>query len=169
MLELASVGAKVLQTRSVGLAMKEKVRVQVLSSFLDEDGGSEPGTLIVGEEELDKMEQQLISGIAHDKNDAKITLTAVLDQPGSVAAIFSPLADAGINVDMIVKNVAHSGDSTDVTCTVQTADLARSIEEIGSARERIGFIDLKHDPPVSKLSVVGVGMRSPAASPATVF
>src|SRR3546814_5264542 len=88
MLELASVGAKVLQTRSVGLAMKEKVRVQVLSSFLDEDGGSEPGTLIVGEEELDKMEQQLITGIAHDKNDAKITLTAVLDQPGSVAAIF---------------------------------------------------------------------------------
>src|SRR3546814_6003016 len=82
MLELASVGAKVLQTRSVGLAMKEKVRVQVLSSFLDEDGGSEPGTLIVGEEELDKMEQQLITGIAHDKNDAKITLTAVLDQPG---------------------------------------------------------------------------------------
>src|SRR3546814_9379093 len=88
--------------------MKEKVRVQVLSSFLDEDGGSEPGTLIVGEEELDKMEQQLITGIAHDKNDAKITLTAVLDQPGSVAAIFSPLADAGINVDMIVQNVAHS-------------------------------------------------------------
>src|SRR3546814_9933357 len=87
------------------------------------------------------MEQQLITGIAHDKNDAKITLTAVLDQPGSVAAIFSPLADAGINVDMIVQNVAHSGDSTDVTFTVPTADLARSIEVLNAARERIGFIE----------------------------
>ncbi|RIA44180.1 aspartate kinase [Hephaestia caeni] len=169
MLELASVGAKVLQTRSVGLAMKEKVRVQVLSSFLDEDGGSEPGTLIVGEEELENMEQQLITGIAHDKNDAKITLTAVLDQPGSVAAIFSPLADAGINVDMIVQNVAHSGDSTDVTFTVPTADLARSIEVLNAARERIGFIDLKHDTRVSKISVVGVGMRSHAGVAATMF
>src|SRR3546814_10669890 len=99
------------------------------------------------------MEQQLITGIAHDKNDAKITLTAVLDQPGSVAAIFSPLADAGINVDMIVQNVAHSGDSTDVTFTVPTADLARSIEVRNAARERIGFIDLRHDTRVSKISV----------------
>src|SRR3546814_19302499 len=105
--------------------MKEKVRVQVLSSFLDEDGGSEPGTLIVGEEELDKMEQQLITGIAHDKNDAKITLTAVLDQPGSVAALFSQLPAAGITVDMIVQNVAHSCDSIAVTVHLHTATLTR--------------------------------------------
>src|SRR3546814_15768074 len=110
------------------------------------------------------MEQQLITGIAHDKNDAKITLTAVLDQPGSVAAIFSPLADAGINVDMIVQNVAHSGDSTDVTFTVPTADLARSIEVLNAARKRIGFIDLKLDTLVSKLSVVGVALPSNAAT-----
>ncbi|MCM8731127.1 aspartate kinase [Hephaestia sp. GCM10023244] len=169
MLELASVGAKVLQTRSVGLAMKEKVRVQVLSSFLDEDGGAEPGTLIVGEEEIDVMERQLITGIAHDKNDAKITLTAVLDQPGSVAAIFSPLADAGVNVDMIVQNVAHSGDSTDVTFTVPMNDLARSIEVLNGARDRIGFTELKHDTRVAKISVVGVGMRSHAGVAAQMF
>jgi aspartate kinase len=169
MLELASVGAKVLQTRSVGLAMKEKVRLRVLSSFLDEDGGAEPGTLIVGEEEIDEMERQIITGIAHDKNEAKITLTSVLDQPGSVAAIFSPLAEAGINVDMIVQNVAHSGDSTDVTFTVPAADLARSIEVLNGARERIGFSEMKHDTRVSKISVVGVGMRSHAGVAATMF
>lgn len=169
MLELASVGAKVLQTRSVGLAMKEQVRVQVLSSFLDEDGGSEPGTMIVGEEEVDDMERQLITGIAHDKNEAKITLTSVLDQPGSVAAIFGPLADANINVDMIVQNVAHSGDSTDVTFTVPAADLARSIEVLNGAQAKIGFTDLKHDTRVAKISVVGVGMRSHAGVAATMF
>lgn len=169
MLELASVGAKVLQTRSVGLAMKENVRVQVLSSFLDEDGGSEPGTMIVGEEEVDDMERQLITGIAHDKNEAKITLTAVPDQPGAVAAIFSPLADAGINVDMIVQNVAHSGDSTDVTFTVPAVDLARSLETLKNAQGTIGFTALKHDLRVSKISVVGVGMRSHAGVAATMF
>ena len=126
MLELASVGAKVLQTRSVGLAMKEGVRVRVLSSFVDPEG-DEVGTLIVSEEELD-MERQLITGIAHDKNEAKITLTNVPDKPGAVAAIFGPLAGAGINVDMIVQNVAHSTGSTDVTFTVPAADLARSLE-----------------------------------------
>jgi aspartate kinase len=169
MLELASVGAKVLQTRSVGLAMKEQVRVQVLSSFLDEDGGSEPGTMIVGEEEIDDMERQLITGIAHDKNEAKITLTAVLDQPGSVAAIFGPLADANINVDMIVQNVAHSGTSTDVTFTVPKADLARSIEVLNGAKAKIGFTEMKHDTRIAKISVVGVGMRSHAGVAATMF
>ena len=169
MLELASVGAKVLQTRSVGLAMKEQVRVQVLSSFLDEDGGLEPGTMIVSEEEVDDMERQLITGIAHDKNEAKVTLASVPDQPGAVASIFSPLADANINVDMIVQNVAHSGASTDVTFTVPAADLARSIEVLKGAQGRIGFTDLKHDTRVAKISVVGVGMRSHAGVAATMF
>ena len=172
MLELASVGAKVLQTRSVGLAMKEQVRVQVLSSFTDDDApmaDTLPGTMIVGEEEIDDMERQLITGIAHDKNEAKITLTAVPDRPGSVASIFVPLADANINVDMIVQNVAHSTGSTDVTFTVPSTDLARSLEVLGNATGDIGYVDLVHDTRVAKISVVGVGMRSHAGVAATMF
>ena len=169
MLELASVGAKVLQTRSVGLAMKEGVRVRVLSSFEDVNDDSEHGTLIVGEEEIDDMERQLITGIAHDKNEAKITLTQVSDRPGSVAAIFAPLADAGINVDMIVQNVAHSTGSTDVTFTVPSVDLTKSIDVLEAAKERIGFAQLVHDTRVAKVSVVGVGMRSHAGVAATMF
>lgn len=170
MLELASVGAKVLQTRSVGLAMKEKVRVQVLSSFVDGDAADTlPGTMIVGEEEIDDMERQLITGIAHDKNEAKITLTAVPDKPGAVAAIFEPLAAASINVDMIIQNIAHSNGSTDVTFTVPSSDLARSIEALNQARDAIGFGELVHDTRVAKISVVGVGMRSHAGVASTMF
>ncbi|RYE02207.1 MAG: aspartate kinase [Sphingomonadales bacterium] len=169
MLELASVGAKVLQTRSVGLAMKEGVRVQVLSSFVDAYGDSEPGTLIVGEEEIDDMERQLITGIAHDKNEAKVTLTAVSDRPGSVASIFTPLADANINVDMIVQNIAHSTGSTDVTFTVPQAELARALDVLEKAQESIGYTSLVHDTRVSKVSIVGVGMRSHAGVAATMF
>jgi len=170
MLELASVGAKVLQTRSVGLAMKEKVRVQVLSSFIDGDAADTlPGTMIVGEEEIDDMERQLITGIAHDKNEAKITLTAVPDKPGAVAAIFEPLAAASINVDMIIQNIAHSNGSTDVTFTVPSSDLARSIEALNQARDAIGFGELVHDTRVAKISVVGVGMRSHAGVASTMF
>ena len=170
MLELASVGAKVLQTRSVGLAMKEGVRVRVLSSFEDDrDEDGHRGTLIVGEEEIDDMECQLITGIAHDRNEAKITLTQVSDRPGSVAAIFAPLAEAGINVDMIVQNVAHSTGSTDVTFTVPSADLARSVDVLEHARGAIGFASLVHDVAVAKVSVVGVGMRSHAGVAATMF
>ncbi|QQV76852.1 aspartate kinase [Sphingomonas aliaeris] len=176
MLELASVGAKVLQTRSVGLAMKEKVRVQVLSSFTDADApmaDTLPGTMIVGEDELGQedidVERQLITGIAHDKNEAKITLTSVPDKPGSVGAIFTPLAQANINVDMIVQNVAHSTGSTDVTFTVPGADLARSLEVLGNAQGEIGYAELVHDTRVAKISVVGVGMRSHAGVAATMF
>jgi aspartate kinase len=170
MLELASVGAKVLQTRSVGLAMKEGVRVRVLSSFEDGDtNDGHRGTLIVGEEEIDDMERQLITGIAHDKNEAKLTLTQVSDRPGSVAAIFVPLAAAGINVDMIVQNVAHSTGSTDVTFTVPAVDLARSIEVLEKSRDDIGYDKLVHDTRVAKVSVVGVGMRSHAGVAATMF
>jgi len=177
MLELASVGAKVLQTRSVGLAMKEGVRVQVLSSFTDEDApmaDTLPGTMIVSEEELGDMERQLITGIAHDKNEAKITLTSVPDKPGAVAAIFAPLAAENINVDMIIQNIAHaspgnSGGSTDVTFTVPAADLARSIEVLTQGRDAIGYATLVHDTRVAKISVVGVGMRSHAGVASTMF
>ncbi|VXC54188.1 aspartate kinase [Sphingomonas sp. AX6] len=170
MLELASVGAKVLQTRSVGLAMKEGVRVQVLSSFVDaDDTNPEPGTLIVGEEEIDDMERQLITGIAHDKNEAKITLADVPDRPGAVASIFTPLADASINVDMIVQNIAHSSGSTDVTFTVPQAELARALDVLDKERANIGYSKLVHDTRVAKISIVGVGMRSHAGVAATMF
>ena len=179
MLELASVGAKVLQTRSVGLAMKERVRVRVLSSLIDHGADhADAGTLIVGEEEVtmqsEGMERQLITGIAHDKNEAKITLVSVPDQPGAVAAIFAPLAAANINVDMIIQNIAHgtggsTARSTDVTFTVPGADLARSIDELTQARPAIGFAELIHDSRVAKISVVGVGMRSHAGVASTMF
>ncbi len=176
MLELASVGAKVLQTRSVGLAMKENVRVQVLSSFVSDDApmaDTLPGTMIVGEEEIDDMERQLITGIAHDKNEAKITLTNVSDTPGSVAAIFAPLARANINVDMIIQNIAHQSPghagSTDVTFTVPAVDLARSIQALNEAKESIGFEELVHDTRVAKISVVGVGMKSHAGVASKMF
>ena len=166
MLELASVGAKVLQTRSVGLAMKEKVRVQVLTSFADK-----PGTLIVGDDEIgeDEMERQVITGIAHDKNEAKITLTAVPDRPGAVANIFGPLADANINVDMIIQNIAHNAGSTDVTFTVPGAELARALDTLEKAQPVIGFTAIIHDPRVAKISIVGVGMRSHAGVASTMF
>ncbi len=174
MLELASVGAKVLQTRSVGLAMKEGVRIQVLSSFDDPTSSATadtlPGTMIVGDGELgDEMERQLITGIAHDKNEAKITLTDVPDKPGAVAHIFAPLADGSINVDMIIQNIAHGTGSTDVTFTVPGSELARSLDMLGAAKDLIGYGELIHDTRVSKVSVVGVGMRSHAGVASTMF
>jgi aspartate kinase len=172
MLELASVGAKVLQTRSVGLAMKEKVRVRVLSSFDDaRDDGGHRGTLIVGEDEIEenRVERQLITGIAADKNEAKVTLTAVPDRPGAVADVFTPLADASINVDMIVQNVAHETGSTDVTFTVPLAELARATDVLEKAKGLIGFAALITDTAVTKISVVGVGMRSHAGVAAQMF
>jgi len=172
MLELASVGAKVLQTRSVGLAMKEKVRVRVLSSFEDNrDPEGHRGTLIVGDEEIEgqEMERQLITGIAHDKNEAKITLVAVPDRPGAVATIFTPLADASINVDMIVQNVAHDTGATDVTFTVPKAELARALDLLEKERGAIGHERVISDTAVTKISVVGVGMRSHAGVAAQMF
>ena len=171
MLELASVGAKVLQTRSVGLAMKENVRVQVLSSFDAPTDNPITGTLIVGDDEIgeDEMERQLITGIAHDKNEAKVTLTSVPDRPGAVANIFGPLADANINVDMIIQNIAHDSGSTDVTFTVPGAELARAIDTLEKGKDVIGFSNLMHDTKVAKISVVGVGMRSHAGVAATMF
>ena len=166
MLELASVGAKVLQTRSVGLAMKEKVRVQVLTSFDDK-----PGTLIVGDDEIGEndVERQLITGIAHDKNEAKITLINVPDRPGAVASIFTPLAEANINVDMIIQNIAHDSGSTDVTFTVPGAELARALDTLEKGHDSIGYDRLLHDTRVAKISIVGVGMRSHAGVASTMF
>jgi len=171
MLELASVGSKVLQTRSVALAMKEKVRVQVLSSFDEPSNDDEPGTMIVGEEEIEgsDMERQLITGIAVDKNEAKVIVTRVPDKPGAVASIFGPLADASINVDMIIQNDSKDTAETDVTFTVPRADLARSVDILESRKAEIGFNRLITDAEVSKVSVVGVGMRSHAGVAATMF
>jgi aspartate kinase len=176
MLELASVGAKVLQTRSVGLAMKENVRIQVLSSFDDRDSADLPGTLIVSDSELadwesgeSDVERQVITGIAHDKNEAKITLTAVPDRPGAVANIFAPLAEANINVDMIIQNIAHDTGSTDVTFTVPGAELARALDILDKAKDVIGYAAVLHDTKIAKISVVGVGMRSHAGVASTMF
>ncbi|WP_422345379.1 aspartate kinase [Parasphingorhabdus sp.] len=174
MLELASVGAKVLQTRSVGLAMKENVRIQVLSSFT-EDGSPVaddlPGTMIVSESEMEKedMERQLITGIAHDKNESKITLTRVPDKPGAVANIFEPLAKAAINVDMIIQNVGREKGETDVTFTAPTSDLDRTMQVLEKAKESIGYNRLISDTNVAKISVVGVGMKSHAGVASTMF
>ena len=174
MLELASVGSKVLQTRSVSLAMKENVRVQVLSSFIDETAPAAdtlPGTMIVSDDELEglDMERQLITGIAADKNDAKVILTAVPDRPGAVAEIFGPLAEANINVDMIIQNVGRADTDTDVTFTVPQSDLDRTKVLLDENRAKIGYEKLSTDPKVSKISVVGVGMRSHAGVAATMF
>lgn len=171
MLELASVGSKVLQTRSVALAMKENVRVQVLSSFDRPDQTDLPGTLIVSEQEIEdsKMERQLITGIAADKNEAKIIVTRVPDRPGAVASIFGPLAEASINVDMIIQNVGREKGETDVTFTVPGADLARSLDILEGAKESIGFNRLISDDKVAKVSVVGVGMKSHAGVAAQMF
>ena len=153
MLELASLGAKVLQTRSVELALRYKVRLMVRSSFNDE-----PGTLVCDEEEI--MEQELVTGIAYSRDEAKITLVDVEDKPGVSAAIFGPLADAGINVDMIVQNVSEDGSMTDLTFTVSNAELDKARSVIEGAKDEIGYQNLISDGDVSKISVIGVGMRS---------
>ncbi len=161
MLELASVGAKVLQTRSVELAMKERVRVQVLSSFSDA-----PGTMVVDEEEI--LEQEIVAGIAYSRDEAKVTVRRVPDKPGIAAAIFVPLAQANINVDMIVQNVAEDG-TTDMTFTVGKTDLSLARSCLEAVRGDIGYAEISTDMDVAKLSVVGVGMRSHAGVAGTMF
>jgi aspartate kinase len=161
MLELASVGAKVLQTRSVELAMNERVRVQVLSSFQDI-----PGTMVVDEDEI--VEKQNVSGVAYSRDDAKMTVRRVRDRPGIAATIFGALAEANVNVDMIVQNVGADG-TTDMTFTVGKADLPRAHEALAGIKADIGYTDLLEDPDVAKISVVGVGMRSHAGIANTMF
>jgi aspartate kinase len=167
MLELASVGAKVLQTRSVELAMKEKVRVQVLSSFEEGTGESLPGTLVVDEEEI--VEKELIAGVAYSKNEAKISVMNVPDTPGVSAAIFEPLAAANVNVDMIVQNIAHDGSTTDLTFTIPATDITRALDALEKARPQIGHTQVLCDKNVAKISVVGVGMKSHAGVALTMF
>ena len=166
MLELASVGAKVLQTRSVGLAMRTKIPVQVLSSFEDR-----PGTLIADEAAIEGqiMERNVITGIAHDRNEALITLVDLPDQPGTVAEIFSPLAKASINVDMIVQSVRQAGEASDLTFTVPNASLTHAVAELEKAKGRIGFREIITNMEIAKVSAVGVGMRSNAGIAAQMF
>jgi len=162
MLEMASVGAKVLQTRSVEVAMKRGVRLEVRSSFSDARG-----TLVVDEDEI--VEQELVSGIAYSRDEAKITLVKVADRPGVAAGIFGPLADANINVDMIVQNVSDDGARTDLTFTVAERDLERAEETLREVRQDIGYEDLVSDKDVVKVSVIGVGMRSHAGVAKRMF
>lgn len=162
MLEMASQGAKVLQTRSVELAMNHRVRVQVRSSFNDA-----PGTLVVDEDEI--VEHAVVSGITYASDEAKVTLLNVDDRPGVAAAVFGPLAQAGVNVDMIVQSASPDGSRTDMTFTVTRTDLARASEILNKAREAIGFKDIRTDGSVVKVSVIGVGMRSHAGVAQSMF
>jgi aspartate kinase len=162
MLELASLGAKVLQTRSVEMAMKHRVRVQVLSSFSDA-----PGTLVCDEDEI--VEKELVSGIAFSRDEAKITLMGVDDRPGVAAGIFGPLSEANVNVDMIVQNVTADGRHTDITFTVGKADLDRAVSLLENKKGELGFQRLVPDADVVKVSVIGVGMLSHAGVAQLMF
>ena len=166
MLELASLGAKVLQTRSVELAMRYNVKLRVLSSF--EEQGDEAGTLVCAEEEI--MESRVVSGIAYSREEAKMTLVSVADRPGIAAAIFGPLAEAGVNVDMIVQNIAEEG-RTDMTFSCPTDQVGRAEKALTAARDsgEINYHDLIADTDVAKVSAVGIGMRSQSGVAARMF
>jgi aspartate kinase len=171
MLEFASLGAKVLQVRSVELGMIHNVRIFVRSSF-DRPGDIDPhaeppGTLICGEEEI--VEQQVVTGIAFSKDEAQISIRRIADKPGVAAAIFGPLAEASINVDMIVQNVSADGQTTDLTFTVPAADYERAADVLAKARKAIGYERLDGATDVAKVSVIGVGMRSHAGVAAKAF
>ncbi len=175
MLEMASLGSKVLQTRSVELAMVYRMRTRVLSSFVSPeemkparaDTWDEIGTIVCDEDEI--VETQVVSGIAYSKDEAKVTLRRIADRPGVAAAIFGPLADANINVDMIVQNLSSDGKSTDMTFTVLQSELPRAVEVLKSAREAIGEFELVSSSDVVKVSVIGIGMRSHAGVAAQMF
>ena len=162
MLELASLGARVLQTRSVEMAMKHGVPLQVLSSF-----SNAPGTFVLEEEQI--VEQERVSGIAYSRDEAKVTLVGVADQPGIAARLFGPLADADVNVDMIVQNVSGDGRSTDITFTVPKGDVDRAIAVLEGLRSQLSFDRLAADANVVKVSVIGVGMRSHAGVAKIMF
>jgi aspartate kinase len=166
MLELASLGAKVLQTRSVELAMRYKVKLRVLSSFEDNDETS--GTLVCAEEDI--VESNVVAGVAYSRDEAKMTLISVADRPGIAAAIFGPLADAGVNVDMIVQNIAEEG-RTDMTFSCPVDQVKRAEKAMTEARDRgdIQFSELVADKDVAKVSVVGIGMRSHAGVASRMF
>ncbi|MBT7642127.1 MAG: aspartate kinase [Rhodobiaceae bacterium] len=171
MLEMASLGAKVLQTRSVELAMAHNVRLQVRSSFdapeASANGNDIVGTLICDEDEI--METEIVSGIAYARNEAKVTLREVADRPGIAASIFGPLADAAVNVDMIVQNMSADGKTTDVTFTVSQDELERTLGVLKGATADLTFADLQAAPDMAKISIVGVGMRSHAGVAQKMF
>ena len=173
MLEMASLGAKVLQVRSVELAMVHKVRTFVRSSFEDPDApgmgdpDNPPGTLICDEDEI--VEQQVVTGIAYARDEAQISLRRVADRPGVAAGIFGPLAEANINVDMIVQNISEDGSRTDMTFTVPSGDLNKALAVLDRSRGDIGFDVVQHDQGMAKVSVIGIGMRSHAGVAATAF
>jgi aspartate kinase len=170
MLEMASLGSKVLQVRSVEIAMVHQVRTYVRSSF-DDPATPGPGTLICDEEEMMKtpMESQVVTGIAYSKDDTQITLRRVADKPGVAAGVFMPLAEANINVDMIVQNISEDGQFTDITFTVPAADYDRAMHILQASRDRIGFGALQGARNVAKVSAIGVGMRSHAGVAARAF
>ncbi|MCD2182245.1 aspartate kinase [Rhizobium sp. GN54] len=173
MLEMASLGAKVLQVRSVELAMVHKVRTFVRSSFEDPDAPgmgdllNPPGTLICDEEEI--VEQEVVTGIAYAKDEAQISLRRVADRPGVSAAIFGPLAEAHINVDMIVQNTSEDGSKTDMTFTVPSGDVEKALKVLEGAKEKVGFDVIQHETGLVKVSVIGIGMRSHAGVAASAF
>ena len=171
MLELASLGAKVMQVRSVELGMVNNVRIFVRSSFDPPDKidphGNPPGTLICDEGEI--MEQQTVTGIAFSRDEAQISVRQVLDKPGVAAALFGPLAEANINVDMIVQNVSSDGKTTDITFTVPAGDYQRALDVIAKAKRAIGYARLDGATDVAKISVIGIGMRSHAGVAAQAF
>jgi aspartate kinase len=173
MLEMASLGAKVLQVRSVELAMVHGVRTFVRSSFDDPsaifatEGAELAGTLICDEEEI--VEKQVVTGIAYSKDEAQITLRRVADKPGVAAAVFGPLAEANINVDMIVQNVSEDGSTTDLTFTVPTADYDRALRVLKEAKAAVGYSAMQGSTDVAKISVIGIGMRSHAGVAADAF
>lgn len=161
-LELASQGAKVLQTRSVEMAMKHAVRIQVLSSFEDK-----PGTFVVKEDEI--VEKALVSGIAYNRNEAKVTLRSLPDNPGVAAAVFGAMTEAAINVDMIIQNVSAQGGCTDMTFTVPQGDLERTLTLLQDRRDELKYDRLDHNSDLVKISVIGVGMRSHAGVAQQMF
>jgi aspartate kinase len=173
MLEMASLGAKVLQVRSVELAMVHKVRTFVRSSFDEPDAPgmgdpvNPPGTLICDEDEI--VEQQVVTGIAYARDEAQISLRRVADRPGIAAAIFGPLAEANINVDMIVQNISEDGSRTDMTFTVPSGDLTKALAVLEKVKETIGIDAIQSDSGMTKVSVIGIGMRSHAGVAATAF
>lgn len=158
MIELASLGAKVLQTRSVEVAMKNNVKLQVLCSFEDPIGSDLPGTILVKEDNEDKdMETKIVSGVAYQKDEAKVTLMNVPDTPGIAAKIFKPLADAAVNIDMIVQNISADGKATDMTFTTARKELPAALEALKS-QEELKDIEIKTSEDLAKISIVGVGM-----------
>ena len=175
MLEMASLGSKVLQTRSVELAMVHGLRVRVLSSFADPESVApvdiknlgELGTIVCSEDEI--VEQQVVSAIASATDEAKVTILKVDDTPGVAARIFGPLADANINVDMIVQNVTPDGAHTDLTFTVKASELSRSLKVLEKVKQEIEFHDISSSADVAKISVIGIGMRSHAGIAAQMF